>query len=369
MRLSVCLIVRDEELRLGQALESVDGLADEVCVLDTGSRDRTCELALARGARVACFRWCEDFSAARNACLELATGDWALVLDADERLASAPAPARHALERFASGHPGCVGRLLLENLADDGVVGRVRLSRLLPLDGRHRFQGRVHEQIVRVSAGRTEEAQRRDVDLTLTHVGYALQDQARADKLARNAALLGRQLEHDPDDGYAWFQLGRTRALADDPAGALQALERALERCPDAAPWGISALEEGAYALRRLGASEQALTLLREVEPRWRSRADTCFLIALLALDTGDIERAERGFRRCLTLEGAPTGAAESNPACSTHAPAYNLGMMCEVLGRTEEARRHYRAALRFHPDHGPSRQGLRRLGGLRATA
>jgi tetratricopeptide (TPR) repeat protein len=83
----------------------------------------------------------------------------------------------------------------------------------------------------------------------------------------------------------------------------------------------------------------------------------------LLALDAGDLDRAERGFRRCLTLGGETATGAETSAAAATFAPAYNLGVLSEGLGRLGEAREHYRAALRFLPTHEPSLQGLRRVG------
>ncbi len=84
--LSVCLITKNEEQFLPQCLASVRGLAQQIIVVDTGSTDRTVELAKAQGAEVYDFAWCDDFSAARNAALEHATGDWVLMLDADEEL-------------------------------------------------------------------------------------------------------------------------------------------------------------------------------------------------------------------------------------------------------------------------------------------
>ena len=143
---------------------------------------------------------------------------------------------------------------------------------------------------------------------------------------------------------------------------ALEALEGALSMCSDDDPWAIAALEEGAYALRALEASGQALALLESVETRYRARPDTCFLIALLAMDTGDLARAEAGFHHCLSLgAGDPTGA-ESSPASATVAPAFNLGVMSEVCGRLEEARAHYLRALAFQPDHAPARLALTRI-------
>ncbi|HEY1761575.1 MAG TPA: glycosyltransferase family 2 protein, partial [Acidimicrobiales bacterium] len=84
--LSVCLIVKDEEALLGACLESVAGVADEIVVYDTGSSDRTVEIARSMGARVIEGYWDDSFSRARNAALALACGTWVLSLDADERL-------------------------------------------------------------------------------------------------------------------------------------------------------------------------------------------------------------------------------------------------------------------------------------------
>ena len=80
------MIVRNEGALLGNCLDSVQGLIDELVVIDTGSTDNTIEIARNYGARVSEFRWTEDFSAARNHALQMATAAWILVLDADETL-------------------------------------------------------------------------------------------------------------------------------------------------------------------------------------------------------------------------------------------------------------------------------------------
>ena len=92
-RLSVAMIVRDEQEVLAESIESVGKIADEIVVLDTGSTDRTPELAAHLGATVHRTPWENDFSAARNHCLRLVTGNWVLWLDAGERI-----PAQHAAE-------------------------------------------------------------------------------------------------------------------------------------------------------------------------------------------------------------------------------------------------------------------------------
>ncbi len=84
--LSLCMIVRNEAGNLAACLDSVVGFVDEMVILDTGSTDRTVDIALEYGAKVSEFVWCDDFSLARNASMRGVAGDWVLVLDADERL-------------------------------------------------------------------------------------------------------------------------------------------------------------------------------------------------------------------------------------------------------------------------------------------
>lgn len=87
-RLSLCMIVKDEEDHIGNCLNSVKGVVDEMIIVDTGSSDRTVEICKSFGAQVFDFPWNGSFSAARNYGLDRATGDWILWLDADEELDS-----------------------------------------------------------------------------------------------------------------------------------------------------------------------------------------------------------------------------------------------------------------------------------------
>ena len=87
-KISLCMIVKNEEEVLGRCLESVRGLADEMIIADTGSGDRTREIAEGFGANVSSFEWTDDFSRARNFSFSLATGDFLLWLDADDVIPS-----------------------------------------------------------------------------------------------------------------------------------------------------------------------------------------------------------------------------------------------------------------------------------------
>lgn len=86
--LSLCIIARDESAFIGPCLDGIKSLVDEIILVDTGSKDRTADIGRIFGARVHDFKWCDDFSAARNYSLSKAAGRWVLILDADEAIAA-----------------------------------------------------------------------------------------------------------------------------------------------------------------------------------------------------------------------------------------------------------------------------------------
>jgi glycosyltransferase involved in cell wall biosynthesis len=165
--LSVCLIVRDEEHNLAQALASVTPVAAEVVVVDTGSTDRTVEVAREHGARVHHFTWIDDFSAARNFCIQHASQPSILSLDADERLEPDSLPA---LAAYCAARTGKAGRVLRTNVDADGttILSVESLTRLHPNQPGFRYHGRIHEQL-RLHGEAPPPAQTR---VRLVHTGY-----------------------------------------------------------------------------------------------------------------------------------------------------------------------------------------------------
>src|SRR5262249_3911812 len=130
-------------------LRSAAGLFDETVVVDTGSTDRTREIAAALGAKVFDFAWCDSFAAARNACLEHASGDWIFWLDADDRLDDANREKLRALLAGLGTHNTAYSMkcVCLPDPVSNSttVVDHVRLFRNHP---RLRWEYRVHEQIL-----------------------------------------------------------------------------------------------------------------------------------------------------------------------------------------------------------------------------
>lgn len=144
--LSLCMIVRNEEAHLARCLESVRRAVDEIVIVDTGSTDRTREIAARYADRMADFVWTDDFSAARNASMEIATRDYILWLDADDVL---DAKACEKLLALKEELDGSIDAVMMPYHYAYGEDGSVALSfdreRIVRRGAGFRFEGAVHE--------------------------------------------------------------------------------------------------------------------------------------------------------------------------------------------------------------------------------
>ena len=197
-RLSVCLITKNEEKFLGQCLASVRGLAAQIIVVDTGSTDRTVEIAKEHNAEVHQFTWCDDFSAARNVALAHATGDWVLQLDADEELLP---EHRETIIKEIQAATVMAYRLPIIDIGreKEGCSYVPRLVRNAP--GLF-FLGRVHEQLLSSVEVRRQEwgLENRLGKAALLHHGYTAELVVSRDKIARNLRLLELAIEELPGE-------------------------------------------------------------------------------------------------------------------------------------------------------------------------
>ncbi len=355
-RVALCMIVRDEAAHLGACLDAARPHVDELCVLDTGSVDGTIKIARAAGAKVGRFAWCDDFAAARNAALRLATATHVLSLDADERLEGADAGAR--LRAFATKLPRAAGRI---TMIDDGDLGegRSRIVRFFPLAGAS-WSGRIHEQ-VRLDDAVPPSA---DTGVVARHYGYRTTEILGREKVERNLKLLRAAIQDDPSSAYDWFQLARTLFVGARYEEAVEPFAMALEQIEPDAPYLPLLVELFGHCLRRLNRSAEALELIGAITPAFRNRSDTCYVEGVLALDVGEFERAEALLQRCLTLKDPGGKGGDSQKMTRTFGPAYHLGCLREFLGMQDEAIAYYRKALEFQPGHPESLAGLKRCAG-----
>ena len=184
-------------------MQTLSGAVDEVVVVDTGSRDRTKQVARRHGAQVADFPWVDDFSAARNHSIDLARGNWILVVDCDEQLSD---PSRACLRETVRDCPAAAFSVELVNqdsplavgaVEDESTGARWSALRLFRRDSGIRYRGRIHERPLFADAGEHHVEEARGV--TILHGGY-LSAADRQAKAERNLRLIETALAETPED-------------------------------------------------------------------------------------------------------------------------------------------------------------------------
>lgn len=263
--ISLCMIARDEEAFIEDCLKSVQGLADEIVLVDTGSTDRTVQIAQRYGAKVVHHPWRDDFSDARNVSLQHATGEWVLWLDADERLDRGGAEAiRNAIRdpQFAGYLIEIVNEVGDQQNTSTFVHRACRLFRRLPVT---RFEGRIHEQVVpSLERNAYEVAYLKGV--RIRHLGYRQDIVADRRKHERTIRMLREEVQKNPDDLFQRFNLGNAYYVAGQYAEAVSELEPIVDRIEphaDHAAIGYVLLANALYPLAQyeqvLGVHERAL--------------------------------------------------------------------------------------------------------------
>ncbi len=225
--ISLCMIVRNEEDFLGDALTSVQGVVDEICIVDTGSTDGTVAIAESFGARISFFEWRDDFAGARNAALALATGAWIFVLDADERLAP---DSRNLLRGLRGVRPEGRGRWIRCRNYNDSqreiVASTNAIVRIFPNDPQIRYRGTLHEFVARLGEERAIEADRTPIEIV--HHGYTHALMVARDKAERNLRVSRSALEAAPDDPVLVYNYAMSALLAGRNDLARPQLERVV---------------------------------------------------------------------------------------------------------------------------------------------
>ncbi|MCX5908512.1 MAG: glycosyltransferase, partial [Deltaproteobacteria bacterium] len=185
----------NEEELLAGCLESISGVADEIIIVDTGSTDKTVEIAEQYTGKIYHHPWEQNFAKHRNQSIGYAGGEWILIIDADERLQT----DRGTIEGFLMDPDiDAVGFRIINpcprgNICFDSV-------RIFRNNRGYRYEGIVHNQLVgpkRIALSGAE----------ILHAGYDKGEEATRSKFERTAALLKRQLEEDPEDVFSLTNL------------------------------------------------------------------------------------------------------------------------------------------------------------------
>lgn len=301
--LSLCMIVKNEEQYLSDCLASATPFVDEIIVIDTGSTDRTVDIAKAAGARLFHEEWRDDFAAARNRSLCHATGDWILVLDADERLSGDG--GRIMRDRIEV--PGVAAYLVRLQCPTHGgsALGTMSLKwlpRLFRNGVGARYEGIVHECLLPSLRGKGKIVHS---EITLEHLGYLQSDEVMRVKAMRNLHLLEGQAARTPDDSLTWIQLAETYLTLSRHDQAIASYQKALtlltherdhgQRTISNATAAVAYQQLGALHLLR-GGCDEAIVVLRQAIDLWPALASAYLYLGQAHENKGELENARESY-------------------------------------------------------------------------
>jgi len=230
------MIVRDEETALPRCLKSVKDVADEMIVVDTGSKDNTVSIAGDFGARVYHFEWRDDFAAARNESLRHAKGDWIFQIDADEELLPGSIPRL----RKAMLNPWCLVYVITcDNGADSGAERFVKVGRLFRSHPSVRYSRPYHEN---VSSGAYDLIAREpqwqvleEPGIVIRHYGYDPSVMQSRKKHERGIRIMESHLRENQNDTYMLTKLGESYNSSGRYDEAIAVFEKSIAINPNIA--------------------------------------------------------------------------------------------------------------------------------------
>lgn len=306
-RISQCMIVKNEEKDIERALSWGKGIVAEQIVVDTGSTDRTVEIAEQMGAKVYYFQWIDDFAAAKNFAIEKANYEWIVFLDADEYFL--PEDARKLLYYVRSLHETkfqamLTGRVNVDNQGNVMAINtQCRVFRNLP---KLRYKRRIHEFLTSLD-GRPMQMADAVEELSMYHTGYGEMESRK--KSGRNLKLILEELKENPDDFEMWGYLGQEYECMGEWDEADKAYRKGLNLIPESekSSYDVSTsitalrlLEVQIYRPNpRLDSIMEAYQLATE---GWPQEADYDYILGKHFAACGNFQDGEKHLRRALDL-------------------------------------------------------------------
>lgn len=329
--ISLCMIVKDEEKNIEKCLESVKYLADEIIIADTGSSDRTKEIALKYTNRVFDYKWDNDFSKARNFSISQAKHDIILILDADEMVIGWDKDELYSLIQSNEQKIGEIEIINEYSRKGQRYKSRERLGRLFSKRFFY-FEGMIHEQIV--SKGNFER-ELYTLPITIYHTGYAGSANERKQKAERNINLLKQQLLTG-ESPYILYQIGKSYYMSEEYGNACNYFGQALAYDLDIKLVYVQDMVElYGYSLINTEQYEEAMNILNIYE-EFSHSADFVFMVALVLMNNERFDEAIKEFEKATRITECKVEGVNGSLAY------YNIGVIYECLGNKKKALEYY---------------------------
>jgi glycosyltransferase involved in cell wall biosynthesis len=293
--ISLCMIVKDEEKVIERCLSSVAHLVDEVVIVDTGSTDNTKEIVAKYTTNIYDFQWVNDFSAARNYAASKATGEWILVLDADEYVDEAnfkdliqeikcDEDKYDAYYAKILNFAGSFGESLVQNYHD----------RIYKNNGEISYYRKIHEQFQKNNG---EALKSKNSCLLIFHSGYLKQTVSEKQKNHRNKVLLDSEMNRGSNKAFDYFNLGNEYCSIGDYNKALESYLEAYKLKSDfRLAWVSTTLIQIIICLVSLKRYNDALSVIKDAENIYNDSPEFLYLKGEVFFLRGQMEEAKSTF-------------------------------------------------------------------------
>lgn len=356
--LSFCMIARDEEARIARCLESVCDVVDEIVVLDTGSCDRTIAIAQSYGAKVHSFAWCNDFSTARNESLKYVTGDWILVLDADEVLVPEIVPA---LQQAIQSEQHLVLNLIRQEVgaAQSPYSLISRLFRRHPdIQFTRPYHALIDDSVMTLLQREPHWQIGYLPNTAILHEGYQSELIVSKDKFNKARNTMEGFLATHPNDPYVCSKLGALYVQMGEANKGLELLKKGLRAIHSNTTANTKNDTSTLYELHyHLGSVYGDTQNYDKAEHHYQAALQQP-IPALLKLgaminlgnifkEKGNLQAAKSLYEQALQIE--PEFAIAH----------HNLGTTLKALGQFSDAIAHYQKAIALNPNYAEAHQNL----------
>ncbi len=349
MTISLCMIVKNEEAMLPRCLDSVLHIVDEIVIIDTGSTDRTVEIAESYGAKVFSYPWDGSFSNARNYGIARATMDWIFIMDADAEFESQDTGMLRDMTSEAATATAYYCKML-SYVGDvpelDNVISNLSICLVRNHMG-YRFSGDIHEQMsCSDPAAKTVTA---ITDMRVYHYGYLNSAVRSQNKRERNMALIQKELEKNPDNAFMLYNLGNEYFAQLDVKAAYDSYLKSYAHMDPQIAYSSRLILRLVTCCDLLGKTAEQVKYINEGLARYPRFTDLEFIRASMWMQKERYFAAIRSFKKCLAMGESPL-ILSNITGVGTFRAAHMLFQIYHNLGSPQSALYYAHKALRFNP-------------------
>lgn len=320
--LSVCIIAKNEEKNISKCLKSVQNIADEIIVIDTGSTDNTINISKEFNANIIDFPWNNDFSAARNKALETASKDWLLFIDCDETLdITEILNLKNALNN--SSHLGF--RLKLINIIDNKPYKGEYLLRIIKNNSGFYFSDKINEKFKNYIYKDSYINRVMNLEFLLYNFGYDYTTKSLTTRCNRNLCIYSSYEEYQKDHLY-YYNVGNEYFLLKNPNKAIDNYLKAINLNNNffINSYIVFSIIKTYYIMQKFN---KAILIGENLLNKYNAFRESYLLIALCYEKINSIDKSKDYFKLYLKLH------TKGPPYCFNLTNITNKNLIPEMLG------------------------------------